>query len=39
MGGGGPIQDLDHRINDGPCRGFWSCYAELMGLEPEGAVR
>jgi phenylpropionate dioxygenase-like ring-hydroxylating dioxygenase large terminal subunit len=39
MGGGGPIHDLDHRINDVPCRGFWSYYAELMGLEPEGAVR
>lgn len=39
MGGGGPITDLDHRINDVPCRGFWSYYAELMGIEPEGAVR
>ena len=39
MGGGGPITDLDHRINDVPCRGFWSYYAELMGMEPEGAVR
>jgi anthranilate 1,2-dioxygenase large subunit len=39
MGGGGAIGDLDHRINDVPCRGFWSYYAELMGLEPEGAVR
>jgi anthranilate 1,2-dioxygenase large subunit len=39
MGGGGPITDLDHRVNDVPCRGFWSYYAELMGLEPEGAVR
>jgi anthranilate 1,2-dioxygenase large subunit len=39
MGGGGPIRDLDHRVNDMPCRGFWSYYAELMGIEPEGAVR
>jgi anthranilate 1,2-dioxygenase large subunit len=39
MGGGGAITDLDHRINDVPCRGFWSYYAELMGMEPEGAVR
>jgi anthranilate 1,2-dioxygenase large subunit len=39
MGGGGPIIDLDHRVNDVPCRGFWSYYAELMGIEPEGAVR
>jgi anthranilate 1,2-dioxygenase large subunit len=39
MGGGGPIEDQDHRINDVPVRGFWSYYAELMGFEPEGAVR
>jgi anthranilate 1,2-dioxygenase large subunit len=39
MGGGGPIGNLDHRVNDVPCRGFWSYYAELMGIEPEGAVR
>jgi anthranilate 1,2-dioxygenase large subunit len=39
MGGGGPITDLEHRINDVPCRGFWSYYAELMGIEPPGAVR
>ena len=39
MGGRGPIKDLDHRINDMPVRGFWSYYAELMGLEPEGAER
>jgi anthranilate 1,2-dioxygenase large subunit len=39
MGGGGPITDLNHRINDVPVRGFWSYYAELMGIEPEGAVR
>jgi anthranilate 1,2-dioxygenase large subunit len=39
MGGGGPITDLDHRINDVPVRGFWSYYAELMGIAPEGAIR
>lgn len=39
MGGGGPITDLDHRINDVPCRGFWSYYAEVMGIEPDGGVR
>ena len=39
MGGGGPITDLNHRINDVPVRGFWSYYAELMGIEPPGAVR
>ena len=40
MGGGGPIPTaLNHRINDTPCRGFWSYYAELMGIEPDGAVR
>jgi anthranilate 1,2-dioxygenase large subunit len=39
MGGGGPIRNLEHRVNDVPVRGFWSYYAELMGIEPEGAVR
>jgi anthranilate 1,2-dioxygenase large subunit len=39
MGGRGPITDLEHRVNDMPCRGFWSYYAELMGIEPAGAVR
>jgi anthranilate 1,2-dioxygenase large subunit len=39
MGGRGPMTDLEHRITDVPVRGFWSYYAELMGIEPEGAVR
>ena len=40
MGGGGPIPTrLEHRVNDTPCRGFWSYYAELMGFEPVGAER
>jgi anthranilate 1,2-dioxygenase large subunit len=39
MGGGGEIRNLEHRVNDTPVRGFWSYYAELMGMEPPGAVR
>jgi anthranilate 1,2-dioxygenase large subunit len=39
LGGGGPISDRDYRVNDVPVRGFWSYYAELMGIEPPGAVR
>lgn len=39
MGGAGEIGSLEHRVNDVPVRGFWSYYAELMGIEPEGAVR
>ncbi len=30
----------DHyRVTDVPLRGFWSYYAELLGIEPAGAVR
>ena len=39
LGGGGLISDRDYRVNDVPVRGFWSYYAELMGIEPAGAVR
>jgi anthranilate 1,2-dioxygenase large subunit len=39
LGGKGEISDRDYRVNDVPVRGFWSYYAELMGIEPEGAVR
>lgn len=39
MGGGGEITNRDHHVTDVACRGFWSYYAELMGIEPEGAVR
>jgi anthranilate 1,2-dioxygenase large subunit len=39
LGGGGEISDRDYRVNDVPLRGFWSYYAELMGIEPERAVR
>jgi anthranilate 1,2-dioxygenase large subunit len=39
MGGRGPIRDLEHRVTDVPVRGFWSYWAELMGVEAEGGVR
>jgi hypothetical protein len=39
MGGGGKISSQDHRVTDVPVRGLWSYYAELMGIEPEGAER
>lgn len=39
MGGGGPIRNVSHRVSDIPVRGFWSYYAELMGIEPENAER
>jgi anthranilate 1,2-dioxygenase large subunit len=39
LGGGGVISDRDYRVNDVPLRGFWSYWAELLGIEPEGAVR
>jgi anthranilate 1,2-dioxygenase large subunit len=39
MGGGGPIRDAAHRVTDVPIRGFWSYWAELMGVEPAGAER
>jgi hypothetical protein len=39
LGGKGEISDRDYRINDVPVRGFWSYYAELLGIEPEGAFR
>jgi anthranilate 1,2-dioxygenase large subunit len=39
LGGGGAISDRDYRVNDVPLRGFWSYYAELLGIEPAGAVR
>jgi anthranilate 1,2-dioxygenase large subunit len=39
LGGGGVISDRDYRVADVPLRGFWSYYAELMGIEPRGAVR
>ena len=39
LGGGGVISDRDYRVTDVPLRGFWSYYAELLGIEPEGAMR
>jgi anthranilate 1,2-dioxygenase large subunit len=39
LGGAGEISDRDYRVNDVPLRGFWSYYAELLGIEPQGAVR
>ncbi|MPS26120.1 MAG: 3-phenylpropionate dioxygenase [Alcaligenaceae bacterium] len=39
MGGRGPLGDLAHRVTETPVRGFWSYYSELMGIEPEGAIR
>lgn len=39
MGGRGPIGDREHRVTDVPIRGFWSYWAELMGVEPPEAVR
>jgi len=39
LGGAGIISDRDYRVTDVPLRGFWSYYAELLGIEPEGAVR
>lgn len=39
MGGAGEISDRDYRVTDVSIRGFWSYYAELMGMEPKGAVR
>jgi anthranilate 1,2-dioxygenase large subunit len=39
LGGGGKISDRDYRVHDVPLRGFWSYYAELMEIEPDGAVR
>jgi len=39
LGGGGAISDRDYRVTDVPLRGFWSYYAELLGIEPNGAVR
>ena len=39
LGGSGPISERDYRANDVSVRGFWSYYAEMLGIEPAGAVR
>jgi anthranilate 1,2-dioxygenase large subunit len=39
MGGRGPVRDLAHRVTETPIRGFWSYWAELMGMEAPGGIR
>jgi anthranilate 1,2-dioxygenase large subunit len=39
MGGRGAVRDETHRVTESPIRGFWSYWAELMGVEPKGAIR
>ncbi|HYL24150.1 MAG TPA: salicylate hydroxylase, partial [Burkholderiales bacterium] len=39
MGGRGPLRDLAHRVTESPIRGFWSYWAELMGVEAPGGIR
>ena len=39
MGGRGEVRDLTHRVTETPIRGFWSYWAELMGVEPAGGIR
>ena len=39
MGGRGEVRDQAHRVTEGPIRGFWSYWAELMGVEPEGGIK
>ena len=39
MGGRGEIQNLQHRVTETPVRGFWSYWAQLMGVEAPGGIR
>ncbi|MEO8143875.1 MAG: Rieske 2Fe-2S domain-containing protein [Betaproteobacteria bacterium] len=39
MGGRGELKDLTHRVTETPIRGFWSYWAELMGVEAKGGIR
>ena len=39
MGGRGALRDLAHRVTETPIRGFWSYWAELMGVEAPGGIR
>ena len=39
MGGRGPLRDLAHRVTETPIRGFWSYWAELMGVEPVNGIK
>ncbi|HEY6822433.1 MAG TPA: Rieske 2Fe-2S domain-containing protein [Burkholderiales bacterium] len=39
MGGRGPVKDETHRVTESPIRGFWSYWAELMGMEAPGGIK
>src|SRR6185436_12589172 len=39
MGAGGAIKDIAHRVTETPIRGFWSYWAELMGMEAPNGIR
>jgi anthranilate 1,2-dioxygenase large subunit len=39
MGGRGEVKDLAHRVTETPIRGFWSYWAELMGMEAPNGIR
>jgi anthranilate 1,2-dioxygenase large subunit len=39
MGGRGAVKDETHRVTESPIRGFWSYWAELMGVEAPGGIR
>ena len=39
MGGRGPLRDLAHRVTETPIRGFWSYWAELMGVEAVNGIK
>jgi anthranilate 1,2-dioxygenase large subunit len=39
MGGRGEVKDLAHRVTETPIRGFWSYWAELMGIEAQNGIR
>jgi len=39
MGGRGAVKDETHRVTESPIRGFWSYWAELMGVEAPDGIR
>ena len=39
MGGRGPVHDQAHRATEAPVRGFWSYWAELMGVSAPGGIQ
>jgi anthranilate 1,2-dioxygenase large subunit len=39
MGGRGAVKDETHRVTESPIRGFWSYWAELMGMEAPNGIR